>query len=522
MRHLWQIGLVSLLVVAQVYGQEKDTLPVGAVAARFVKGSTTVDSFRPIGEYRIWSFFARQTTFGRLSSAVTERREIGGQEALVLRESLNVDWTRLGLENQFLLSGESYVTPEGGFAGCDYQIGPKDSAQQLALTVEFDRLTGYYTQGGSRKEVLQTFTPRTFMWDSYLVDQLEIYLALRDLQIGTRLDDSVFLPQSLVNAHVAGQVIWFMWQEIYKGKTDSVFIIRLTEPGNYQLYFTPDKKLVRVDMIDQNIRVYQDIVRQVPTSQASRTNLPARAPFSLRLLILRLPHYVAFVIIGAAALLILAARAFRWSASYLALLAGVVAYLLMPFIVNPLLLYMAKNWLNLTGVTGGVLYFRGAILPLLTGLIQAAVLLGGLISIQRFFGIRDYRLLGAGAFLGAGFALAESIYVAGFQTSFLFEWPLLERGCMIILLTASGALIGRFLKESISGLGWAILGAVLAISVARYIPLFVQARLASLEVMHFVLTFWAIAFLVIVLVLSKKSFTRPDKGPDTEEPQVQS
>lgn len=522
MKHLWLIGLVSLLLVVPASGQKKDTLPVGAVAARSVKASATVESFRPLREYRIWSFFARQTTFGRLTSAVTERREIGGQEALVLRESLEVDWTKLGLENRFLLSGESYVTPQGGFAGCDYQIGPKDSAQQLVLTTEFDRVTGYYTQGGSRKNVLQTLTPRTFLWDSYLVDQLEIYLALRDLQIGTRLDDSVFLPQSLVKAHVAGQVIWFMWQEIYKGKTDSVFIIRLTEPGNYQLYFTPDKKLVRVDMLDQNIRVYQDIVRQVPTGQANQANLPARAPFSLKLLILRLPHYAVFVIIGAAALLILAAGAFRWSASYLTLVGGAVVYLLMPFVVNPLLIYMAQNWLDLPAVSGGVLYFRGAILPLLTGLIQVALMLGGLVSIQRLLGIRDYRLLGAGAFLGAGFGLAESIYVAGFQISMLFEWPLLERSCMIVLHTAAGAIIGRFVKESASGLRWAILGAVIAISVASYIPLFVQTRLVDIELMHFVLTFWVIAFLVIVLVLSKKSFRGLDKSPDPDGTVVQS
>ena len=59
------VGLTLLIVAPVVFGQPLDTLPKGAVAERSIKASTSVESFRPVGDLRIWSFFAKQTTFGQ-------------------------------------------------------------------------------------------------------------------------------------------------------------------------------------------------------------------------------------------------------------------------------------------------------------------------------------------------------------------------------------------------------------------------------------------------------------------------
>ncbi|MEW5795730.1 MAG: hypothetical protein AB1772_05155 [Candidatus Zixiibacteriota bacterium] len=496
-----------------LYGQEADTLPRGAVAKRFVAATRSLESFRPVGDLRVWAFYARQTTFGQLTSAITGYREIDDQNALILRESLEIDYAKLDMEGKVALAGECYVTPRGGFAGCEYQIGPRDSAEQLNLKLTIDRLAGYYTRAGTKRDVALPLVPGRFMWDSYLIDQLEIYLAMRDLQIGTRFDDSVFMPQSLMSTHIAGQVIWFMWQEIYKGKIDSVFVIKLTEPGNYQLYFTPDKRLVRVDMLDQNIRVYQDVVRRAPTDRTSQAATPVRPPFSLKLLVLKLPHYVAFLFVAAAAILLLAWRSLRWPEAYLYLAGGAVLFALMPLVFNPMLVYIATEWLDLAQASGSGLYIRGAVLPVITGFVQVGLMLGASLTLQRTLKVRAYRLTGLGAFLGAGFGLAEAVYVAGWQITLLFDWPLLERACLIVLHTASGALLGRFLSDTTVRLGYAFVGALIANAAARFLPLFVQRRVIGLEAVHVILAFWVVAYLVVALVFSKKSEARASQPP---------
>jgi hypothetical protein len=208
------LGLISLLT-GSILAQPDDTLPKGAVAQRSVRASESVEAFRPAGDMRIWQFFAKQTTFGQLTSVVTGRRDIDGRPALTLRESLQIDFTKIGGEAQETVSGESYVTSSGHFAGCELRIGPSKQAEQLVMSRSDDELTGYFTRGGEENEIELPWPRESYFWDPHLVDQLEIFLARQDLEIGTVIDDSLFLPQSLLHTRVAGQVVYFMWQEIY-------------------------------------------------------------------------------------------------------------------------------------------------------------------------------------------------------------------------------------------------------------------------------------------------------------------
>jgi hypothetical protein len=511
-------GLMLLLVEPFVFGQPPDTLPKGAVAERSIQASTSVESFRPVGNLRIWQFFAKQTTFGQLTSTVTGRREIDGGPALIVRESLQIDFAKIGGETQEVVAGESYVTPLGHFAGCDLKIGPPESAERLVMTRSEEDLTGFYTRGGQENEISQPWRKENFFWDAHLVDQLEIFLAMRDLEIGTIISDSIFLPQSLMRAPIVGEVVYFMWQEIYKGKFDSVFVIRLTEPSEYQLFFTADKRLVRVAMVEQGIRVYQDVVRQTAVEASSEPVTSYRAPFSLRALVFKLPHYFAFVVIVALSVLLLAARAFRWPASYLSLFAGIVLYVVMSLAINPMLIWMARHWVNLQTASGSSFYLVGMVLPLFTGLIQAGLMYSGLFFVGRLSDVRPYQWCGLGAFLGGAFGLAESIYISGWQIEILFNWPLLERTVMIVMHTVSGALIGRFMSGERLYLAWAILVAALVNGSVRYLPLLVQTRKIGLEAVHLVMAIGMVLYLLAVVVLSKRALSRPLERVAPEEP----
>jgi hypothetical protein len=519
------VVILHLVWLTPAVAQVKDALPVSANPNRFLAASPNVESFRPVGESRTWVFYSRQTVFGHVTSLVADKREIGGQNAQVFQESLQIDFTKLGQESRIFFVGESYFTPEGYFSGCDFRMGPKDSAEQLVLVPEGNRLTGFYTNLGSRNDVDQPWTRGTFFWDTYLVDQLEVYLALHDLKMGVRFDDSLFMPQSLTYAHIKGQVDWFMWQEIYKGKIDSVFVIQLTEPSSCQLFFTSDKKLVKVDLQDQEIRIYQDVVRQVAPAAAKKADRPAAQqappapttpPFSLRALLFKLPHYFAFLIMAAVTVLIFAHRAFKWSSAYLSLGLGMVLYVAMPLIVFPVLIVVARDWLQIGSAAGSAFYVRGATFALVSGLVQAVLLLAGIVSVGRITKSLDYRTVGLAAFLSAGFALADSFYLSGFQITILFDWPLLERGSMMALYIAAGVLVGRFLKEEIALTVWAVLGASGAIGVARFCPMLVQGKIVELQAMYFLLAFWAAAFLVLVLFLSRRDYGRINEDEASE------
>jgi len=512
------IGLTLLFIAPVVLSQPPDTLPKGAVAERSIKASTSVESFRPVGDLRIWRFFAKQTTFGQLTSTVTGRREVDSRPALVLRESLQVDFTKIGGETQEVIAGESYVTSSGAFAGCDLKIGPPETAERLVMTSSEDGLTGYYTRGGEENEISLPWRTESFFWDAHLVDQLEIFLAMRDLEIGTTISDSIFLPQSLIWARIAGEVTHFMWQEIYKGKFDSVFVIRLTEPSAYQLFFTADKRLVRVAIVDQGIRVYQDVVRRTAVEASSETGTSNRAPFSLRALLFKLPHYFAFVVIVALAILLLAARAFRWPASYLSLFVGIVLYVVMSLAINPMLIWVSRHWFNLQGASSSSFYLVGTVLPLLTGLIQAGLMYSGMFFVGRLSDVRPYQWCGLGAFLGGAFGLAESIHISGWQIETLFDWALLERTVMIVMYAASGALIGRFMNGERVNLAGAVVAAALVNGAMRYLPLLVQTHKIGLEAVHLVMAIGVVVYLLIVVILTKRALSRPPERAVPQEP----
>jgi hypothetical protein len=515
------VGLsVCLLASGPVLAQDEDTLPVGAVLERSVAASPSVTAFRPLGEYRVWRFFSRQTTFGQLSSLVEAETRIDGVPALTLSESLRLDYTLLGGDKVVVTKGETYATPDGKYLGHRLEIGDGQTKERFEVERRGSSLEATYTRGGAELSSAAPYPETSYFWDLQLVDQLEIYLAMHDLEIGAMLEDSIYLPQSLMKTRLAGQVIYYMWQEIYKGKIDSVFIIRLSEPSECQLYFTPDKKLVRVDLINQGIRVYQDLVRMSPV-KAERSPVDAQAfAFSWKLLLLKAPHYFVFLLLAALALVLVSTRGFRWKLSYLYLPAGILLYAIMPLAINRLMAGMAGSWLDPGRTGGAAVYFVGLIPPLVLGAIHVGVLGLGIYCLGRWFKVRAYRFSALGAFIGAGFALAEAVHQSGLRIELLFDWPLAARAASIFLYTFAGAVVGRGL--AVRGV-WAVryaIAAVVVIGVFRYLPLWVQTGLVDLQAIHFVMVIWVIVFVMAAVTFVKKPIERDQVEAEISDAEV--
>jgi len=203
--------LLVLLLAVTVSGQDEDTLPVGAVLERSIKASPSVEAFRPKGEYRIWRYFGNQTTLGQITSVVKGFTEIGGQRALVVDETMRLDYTPLGGDRTIITEGTSYLSSSGRYVGSDLRIGDTAATERLKLTCTGDGIEGSFTRAGSEQSIEMALNCDRFFWDIHLVDQLEFYLAMQEIQIGTRLDDSIFQPQSLMSTRIAGQVAYFLW-----------------------------------------------------------------------------------------------------------------------------------------------------------------------------------------------------------------------------------------------------------------------------------------------------------------------
>ncbi|MBU0982571.1 MAG: hypothetical protein KKA42_01785 [candidate division Zixibacteria bacterium] len=485
---------------------------------RSVKASQSIQDFRVPGEIRVWSFFAQNQTFGRLTSTVKGRTSVDGVDGLIFDEHLQIDYTRLNQDRQVDVKSELSLANTGFYLGNRTVFGPEDAADRLDLRRDGNRLKGSYTRGGRKFDHTVEYPVKRLAWEPNFVDQLEVWLAMQDLTVGDTLVDTLWSPHTMIETKVAGKIFHWMWQEIYKGKIDSVFIIRLYEPQDYQLYFTKDKKLLRVDFINQNMRVFQDVIIPPKGTAAAATDsqvkpaAPVKPEISARRLFLKSPHYVAFVVIAGLGLLFLARRGFRWLDAYIHLVAGAaLGVLMLPFVQVPIQEWVVQS-VVIPKITGGESLFVWGMLPaLIAAAIQMAAVFGGLYAVLAWRNPKDYRIPALGAFLGAGFALTEAFWVSGLVIHQLITWALLERACFILFHVASGFLLGRAIK--VGGqqrmVGTAV-GLLLANGLLRYAPVLVQGQVVDVELMHFLMVF-AVLLVLGICILQPKEGREPAK-----------
>jgi len=491
------VGFLLILITASagLRAQEDDTL------FRAVNAEPSIESFRPVGDSRTWIFYANQTTFGRLFSTVSSTREINDREAFVFTDSLSIDYTMIGTQQKVQTKGDFFVAPDGSFLGCDLTLGPDSASERLEMELDDRTLEGYYTRAGTKVDIDVPMESDLKPWEMYFVDQLEVFLALRDLAVGDTIIDSIYSPQIMMSTRIVGQVTRWMWQEIYKNKIDSVFIIRLTEPGDFQLYFTADKRLVRVDMENQNVRVYQGMIQQTTPTGAGRTAQQRDWRMTVRLMFLRLPHYIAFLAIALLSILFLTRSGFKRFDSWLAFVVGGIAFILIPYTQIPLQIYLVGSWLIPNISEGGSIYFWSIFPAAAGGIVQTLYVFLLLTALFYWRRIRQFHRAAVGAFLGGGFALIEACYVSGLNISVLFTPILVERGFLILFHVVAGTIIGAAIGRGVERVTVALILAALVNSILRFLPIFIQQEVLAVLMMIIVMGFICLAFLVYTLLV---------------------
>ncbi|HOD66356.1 MAG TPA: hypothetical protein PKM94_06645, partial [candidate division Zixibacteria bacterium] len=294
-------------------------LGAGAASAqRAVAPRPSLEAFRPVGEYRLWTFIQKDTVLGTIASTVERTVEIGGLRGYALREDFLLDFTKRSGENRFAAAGEHFVGADGAYLGDDLKLNVNGQEGRINVKRKGDVIRGLVGQGRQRREATVTVPSGMFAIDNYMADQFEIYFALRGLTAGETIDDSIFVPRDLLAAPLRGRVTNFSWVQLYKGVFDSVFTVQLDQPVPVELYINRELHLRKLNYRAQDMRVYLDVVREQAELVKPRLTLGALARM--------IPKYLVFALIGLVGLVLYAGSAVRRLTLWLGALTGAVGF----------------------------------------------------------------------------------------------------------------------------------------------------------------------------------------------------
>ena len=465
-------------------------------AQRAVQGEKTLQSFRPDGELRMWTFVVKDSTIGRLFSTVKGRTSINGVEAYIIEQRLGLDYTRSGSDVTIDVEGRQFVAADGTYLGSDLQIKTGDQTSRLELKRDGDTLRGYVEQGGRETDRQYHFSADGFAADIHLLDMHELFLAMRDFKVGDTIGDTMFVPQIMQKQYVEATVNMFVNKQVYKGTFDSTFVIVYSQPQHQAFYFTPDKRLVKVEIPGQQLKAYLDIVRVFDVGASEETD------HALGGFVARLPVFTAYLILGLFSLVFFAGRAYRRPVTWLAFLAGGVVYL--PVIVTqmPLQMYLVEHLLIPGIAAGDSPYFWGIFPALTAGVIHQILKVTVILLFGIMAKLRTDRLVIIGAVCGGAFGIVEGCHLAMLAMNVeLFSWHLLERGFMILFHTTSGALIGYALASGFASRRFVLILSAMIVFDAflRYLPVFVHQNVINVQMMYFVIPIVVVALTFFAL-----------------------
>jgi len=498
MDRLYILLLTVLFLLPGVSLTKDRDLPDSLTSEKYL----SFEQYRPVGETRLWTFVTRDSTIGRLVSLVMEDIEIDGRHGYVINEKLTIDYNRPENPMAFDIEGDHYVSDEGYYLGDKLEVRINENVEKFEFELEEGVLEGYFTRAGKKVKKSEPFATDLFAWENYFIDQLELFLAMRDINVGDTLQDTIYVPQSMYKTAITGTVDDFLYKEIYRNKFDSVFQIHLIQPQEFMLYLTLDKRLVRADFPQSRIRAYLDLVKKKPQT----SNLKPK--YTLTTFLSTLPAYLFYLIVTGLSLLFLVRMGFKWKRVYLALIIGVALYFLMLLTQFPLQKYIVAKWLLPAITAGGSFYGWGLLPALAAGLVQEIAKLAVIISIIYWLNPRRERFIIVGAFCGAGFGFMEACYLASPSGIFgLFSWTLLESSFLILFHAVSGTLLGQAVSVGKNRILGFTFGLVIFNTVLRYLPVFVRQKAVEVEIMYFVFAFITLLLLTLALLILNRKQT---------------
>ena len=477
----------------------------GAVdAGRAVTGDMLFEAYRPDGELRVWTFVVKDSTIGELRSQVSGRAEIDDIAGWKIDEALTLDFNIVDIPQKFSIATEHYVAANGAYLGDEMSLAINDQEEKLSLKRDGDRLEGFITRGGREIDQGIDLPEGFFAAENYFLDQHELFLAMRDLEVGDRISDSMFVPQILQKVAVEAEVESFVYKQLWRGVFDSVFVINYTRPQQQTFYFSPDKKILKAEIPNQNIKAYLDLVSRTQRGGGTQESKPT-FDYSLQI-----PAYLTYVFMGIVVLTFYIGGGFRRGVTYISLAAGVLVFIVIPFTQLPLQDLLFMKVLIPKVNAGGSAWFWGVFPALAGGIVQEVLKLGVIFLVAMQARVKSGRLVAVGAACGVGFGIIESCYLASLAMTFnLLSWNLLERGFMILFHTGAGALLGHAVAQFQANRRWLVwpVVAVLFNGGLRYLPVFIQQGAIDTGMLYFIMPLIVLAMVVVSIVVLRSRGT---------------
>ncbi|MEW5925484.1 MAG: hypothetical protein AB1746_15995, partial [Candidatus Zixiibacteriota bacterium] len=376
-----------------------------------------------------------------------------------------------------------------------------DQLQSLYLKKNKDSLTGYYIANDQRQEISRPMPEPLFAADNYMIDQLEAFLAFQDISVGDTISSTIIIPQVMATSAVNFAVEDYRLVR-YGNVFDSAYVCHFFQPIEQMVYFTKDKRIVRLEQTSQNLTV---ILKESPLEKMT----PPKQPFSFIDFIKRIPIYLVFLILG-----IIFSSAFIWKyyrkpEIYVIFVLGGLIYPALHLTQFPLQKWYSAQYVLPGMQAGGSIYLYAAIIALIAGLIQMTLKLIP-ISIMSFWKRPKQPLAVAlGVFCGFGFGLYEACSVTGavYQAGKLavFSWPIFHQIFAIIFHMISGAALGYGINRGFRHLFvvWSIL--ILVSTAANYMFVFLNKGILDAGAHELLVAAIFLITLLVVYIMVKRA-----------------
>lgn len=475
------------------------------LSARSTTGFDTLTDYRPVGELRLWTFVKDDSTIGTLISTIVAEDKINEIDAIIINQRLSLDYNKIGTPYKMSITNDHLVSLAGHYLGDRMNLVINDQNERMEMTREGTNLSGFYTRDGNKIDQERKLASDIFAVESNFLDLYELYWASKDLTSGMTVSDTLYMFQTMTVTPLEATVTDFVRIRLYNEVFDSVFVINYTQPDEMIHYVTADKRLVKAIIPNQNTKAYLDLVK-APPQKSSSTNQTKqfsinKSPMKISISIL------IYFFIGMLTFIFLAKKIYNQANIYLALVVGAFSYLIIIFTQNPIVTYLVENIFVPKVISGGESPFIWGALPALAvGILQEPLKLLALYGLATWGGFNKKYYLALGALLGIGFAVAEAGYLAnGVDSSLLFGLLLIERASIIIFHVISAAIYGHMLLKSIKSVLSALLIAILINFSLHYLPVFLQTRIATQDLMTVLFALISIFYLLGAMIYFKKN-----------------
>lgn len=491
MRYIYTILATALLLAGSLAAQ------------RQMPAVSNFESFRQSGEVRRWTFGKGDSAVGYYRSQVLGTEDVHGRTAWVIEHSMLMQTGKPGEDRTTEMQGRHYVAPDGSYLGDERRMSFDGKLEEIQLLRAGDSLTGYVVRDSIRQDVSHylDLEPPAMALEHYFLDLYEIILAFTDLEVGDSLSTRAFAPQIGLLVEVSGTIDEFTGLVGRDGTTDSVFVIRLKRPQPQTLYFSTERRLVAAVFPFLGMQARLDAV------QNTRAETPTGPRLSGSRFLRMIPVWLIYVCAALIAVALFAWKHHRAGKVWLAMLAGAVSFIVIPWTQTPLQMTLFEDLLLPRVGAGGSPWVWSLFPALAGGLIQEVLrVVVVLLLFNQLNPSRGSRIPVA-AFAGAGFGLVEAIWmtVSAPDVS-LYSLQLLERGFMILYHTAAGAALGWALRLGTGNERWIVTALALALinTLLRYLPVFVQQKAIAVEVMYFILPLIILTLTMATLIIMKR------------------